>query len=208
MCLLDGGRQVGAVRLEPVGAHWFLLVHGSWRFLGTELSSLIEAAVGRGDTSLVLPGYLKVDLKMMTATSPLYAPLKRVQLPALTSSIKKRGAVNSCKLASTRLRLETASGPAVSLLRPYLCVRTSSEDPRNTLDQVELSIGGINLRVENLQQVSAISRLVPDGGTSKESFSIRKLQVNSMEFNVLGVDKRLPQVVKDSFRDYEHFRCV
>ena len=82
LCLVDRGKEVGRLGLEPPGVQWFLLINGSWRFLGLELSALLEVGLDRGDTALVLPSYLKVDLKQMTTTSPLFAPLRRVQVPA------------------------------------------------------------------------------------------------------------------------------
>ena len=45
--------------LSP-GAQWSLLVNGSWRYLGSELSTLLETAHHRRDSALDVASYFKV----------------------------------------------------------------------------------------------------------------------------------------------------
>ena len=207
LCLMDQGRQVGSVLLEPPGVQWHLLVHGTWRFLGEEISSLIETALTRGDTSLLLPGILKVDLKQMTSTSPLYAPLKRVRLPAITSMVKVSRDVLTAKLALTRLRLETQSGHAVSVIKPFLHLKRFRSQDINQLDYVDLSSAGVNLNIENIQSLGGIKNLIEVYVKHcNKTLSVRKFRVNPMDVHVLGVDNRLPSIIRDSFKDYENLR--
>ena len=211
LCFLDKGKHVGSMGIESAGAQWFILVHGTWRYLGTELSTLIEAGLEKGDPVLHLPGLLKVDLKLMTTTSPLYAPLKRVHLPAVTASMKQQGDVLTAKLALTRLHLETLSGRAVSILRPYLQIKYLDNHSWREMEELELSVGGVNIRVENLQDCVLLKRMASAAvgrKWRKERLSFKKMKVGSMDVHLIGIDKRLPSIVKHSFLGYEHFRCV
>ena len=207
LSLISSGRQVGAVLLEPPGVQWFLLVHGSWRCLGAEVAALIETALHRGEYSLFLPGFIKLDLKQMTSTSPFFAPLKRVQLPAVTCLVKMKDLATTVKLAVARLRLETSSGLALSLIRPFLQLKRLPDKEWNSMDTVDFSVARVNLDFENLPNLGSLVKLarrnIPTGSTI---FSIRTLRVSSMQVHVLGVDARLPEVLRDSFRDYKNFR--
>ena len=207
LSLISSGRQVGAVLLESPGVQWFLLVHGSWRCLGAEVAALIETARHRGENSLLLPGFIKLDLKQMTSTSPFFAPLKRVQLPAVTSLVKLRYSATTVKLAVARLRLETSSGLALSLIKPFLQLKKLHDQEWNCLDTVDLSVARVNLDFENLQNLGSLVKLATrNNPTGAKTFSIRTLRVSSMQVHVLGVDARLPEVIKDSFRDFKNFR--
>ena len=211
LCFFDQGKHVGSMGMEPAGAQWFILVHGTWRYLGAELSTLIEAGLEKGDPTLQLQGLLKVDLKLMTTTSPLYAPLKRVHLPAVTASVKQQGDILTAKLALTRLHLETLSGRAVSILRPYLQLRCLDNHSWREIEEVELSVGGVNIRVENLQDSVLMKRMASSAvgrKWRKETLSFKKMKVGSMDVHLIGIDKRLPSIVKHSFLGYEHFRYV
>ena len=209
LCLWDEDKHVGSIGLEPAGAQWFILVHGTWRYLGTELSTLIEAGVEKGDPCLVLPNFLKVDLKLMTTTSPLYAPLKRVLLPAVTASMKQQGDVLVAKLAITRLHLETLSGRAVSVIRPYLQMRCQDNRSWKDLDEVDLSMGGVNVWMENLQDCSLLektARAAVGRNWTQTPLRLKKMKAGSVDVHIIGIDKRLPALVKNAFLGYEHFR--
>ena len=211
VCFLDSGKHVGSMGLEPAAPQWFILVHGTWRYLGAELSILIEAGLEKGDAILQLPGFLKVDLKMMTTTSPLYAPLKRVHLPAVTASMKQHADVLTAKLALTRLNLETLSGRAVSIMKPYLQLRWLENHSWREVEEVDLSAGGVNVRVENLQDCVLMKKMAKAAvgrASRKEKFTFKKMKVGSMDVHVIGIDQRIPSIVKHSFLGFEHFRYV
>ena len=48
------------LNIESPGVQWSLLVNGSWRYLGSELSALLEAALQNGESTLTAVNYLKV----------------------------------------------------------------------------------------------------------------------------------------------------
>jgi len=74
-----------------------------------------------------------------------------------------------------------------------------------------LSVGGVNIRVENLQDCVLMKRMATAAGGRKwrkERLSFKKMKVGSMDVHLIGIDKRLPSIVKHSFLGYEHFRTA
>ena len=57
---INKGKEFGLLSIESPGAQWSLLVNGSWRYLGSELSALLETAWQNGEAALNAAHFLKV----------------------------------------------------------------------------------------------------------------------------------------------------
>ena len=57
---INKGKEFGLLSIDSPGAQWSLLVNGSWRYLGSELSALIETAWQNGEAALNAAHFLKV----------------------------------------------------------------------------------------------------------------------------------------------------
>ena len=74
---------------------------------------------------------------------------------------------------------------------------------------MDLSMGGVNVWVENLQDCGLLektARAAVGRNWTQTPLRLKKMKVGSVDVHVIGIDKRLPALVKTAFLGYEHFR--
>ena len=60
---INKGKEFGLLSIDSPGAQWSLLVNGSWRYLGSELSALLETAWQNAEAALNAANFLKVHFQ-------------------------------------------------------------------------------------------------------------------------------------------------
>ena len=74
---------------------------------------------------------------------------------------------------------------------------------------LDLSMGGVNVWVENLQDCNLLEKTASAAvgrNWARTPLRLKKMKVGSVDVHVIGIDKRLPALVKNAFLGYEHFR--
>merc|ERR1719445_724061 len=81
----------------------------------------------------------------MTSTAPLYAPIKRVSIPAVALALKLQDQKLSTKLALANINLHTTSGQVITVEKPYIQVKTFLTNNWRTIENVDLEIERVSI---------------------------------------------------------------
>ena len=129
----------------------------------------------------------QVDLKQMTSTSPIYAPIKRVSIPAVATSMKLQEKRITAKLALANLTMNTNSGQVISLDKPYIQVKKFISNDWTTLESVDVEMERIYLdtkmfeHMETLQKMFVSPTLTAGGG---KKMTIKELKTSSVNLSI------------------------
>ena len=181
--LFDGeGRESLSVNCLQQSTQWFLFVNDVWRYLGKELSSVLEIAFTKGLKNYSYKGYFKVDFKQMTSSSPIFASLKRVVIPAcsvmLEKTSDKRG---SFSLSSIEIQLRSGGKIVGACKNLHLDLQNISTMKK--LRKVDLSLESLYYEKSGKQEhlnMSKAAKILDFGGKLLDLES-----VNLYEFTLI-----------------------
>ena len=148
----------------------------------------------------------------MTSTSPIYAPIKRVSIPALTTSIKLQEHTVTAKLALSKLNIETNGVKVISLEKPYVQVKKFQSNDWRTLEHVDIEMESINFDTKLFENFAPLreflknTRLKTD---AKSKMTINSLKTSSVNFNIHFSDLLTKgKFFRDFTKQYEKLRLV
>ena len=227
---INKGKEFGLLSIESPGAQWSLLVNGSWRYLGSELSALLETAWQNGEAALNAAHFLKVcfiilyykentrklnfqvDLKQMTSTSPIYAPIKRVSIPAVTTSMKLQERRVTVKLALSNLKIQTNSGQVMYVEKPYMQVKKFLSNDWRTIENMDLEIERIHFDTKMFEHLEALQKFLK--GSKLTSSDENRMTINRIKTSSVNLSINYSQLYTtgDFFtqftKQYEKIRSV
>ena len=123
----------------------------------------------------------------MTSTAPLFAPIKRVCIPAVTTTVKIQDRRLSAKLALSNISLHTNSGQVIAVEKPYIQVKTSLSSKWRTLDNVDMEIERVSVDTQIFQHFEAIKEVLHcprHPSARKHQITIRNLKTSSFYLSV------------------------
>ena len=139
---------------------WSLLINNTWRNLGLELSAAIEVASLRGLPGLNINNILQVklkshgcllscccqvDLQQQSVTCPVFAPLRRVEPPAL-ALLADWAPSSLCSLTAALPLLEVRRGGVLEL-----SVRNSLLEVERLVKEPHCSLQALNIDIDSLE---------------------------------------------------------
>merc|ERR1711892_400659 len=150
LSLIDGGKEVGQICAKPSKKFWSILVNGSWRFLGTELSVLLDVALHCKEQYLIIENIINADLKTMSVTFPIYAQLKRVSVPSISAILVTNPEEISLKMAALEMNFNILSKEVMTIKSPYLQMTKDPQKAWNDWNTVFVETKSISFHSENI----------------------------------------------------------
>ena len=129
---------------------------------------------------------MQVDLKLMTSTSPIYAPIKRVSIPAVTTSIKLQEHTTTAKLALSKLNIQTNCGKVISLEKPYVQVKKFQSTNWRTLENVDIEIESIHVDTKMFEHFEPLRKFLKHPKLTVDAEN--KMTINSLRTSSVNVN--------------------
>jgi hypothetical protein len=123
----------------------------------------------------------------MTSTSPIYAPIKRVSIPAVTTSMKLQDQRLTAKLALSSLKIHTTSGQVMYLEKPYMQVKKFLSNDWRTIENMDLEIDRIHFDTKVFGHFEALQKFLKGSKlTSKDEnrMTINRMKTSSVNLSI------------------------
>ena len=148
----------------------------------------------------------------MTSTSPIYAPIKRVSIPAVTTSLKLQDHRVTAKLALSNLKINTNSGQLMYLEKPYVQVKKFLSNDWRTMENMDLEIERIHFDTKMFVHFEALQKFLK--GSKLPSSDENRMTINRMKTSSVNLSINYSQLFTTGefftqfTKQYEKIRSV
>ena len=146
----------------------------------------------------------------MTSTSPIFAPLKRISVPAVVTSMKLKNNKLTSRLALSSLSLSSNNRELVALKKVHIKGKTFLNTSWRELESVDLEIEKINVDTKIFEYSKLLKRLLEYAKlsyTEKSPLTIESIRTSFVNLSVKYSEMVTgSQMFRELTKQYENIR--